>query len=134
MRTLLLALAATFVPSGVWVKTTGEEITVPCPREYNSPQRLPRGCVVVDPGVWYSVPAYRNIMVELEELRAERDGLLNERETLKAQLSRVRGDLLVCTAAPECPACPSTFINTTQGALIGSALTLGGCLLWTQYH
>lgn len=134
MRALLLTLATCIVPSGVWVKTTGEEVTVPCPTEYTSPQRLPRGCGVVEPGLWYSVSSYRKIMVELAELRAERDGLAKERDLLKEQLSKVRGDLLICTATPECPACPSTFTYTTQGALIGSALTLGGCLLWTQYH
>ena len=133
MRILLLTLASCLVPSGVWVKTTGEEITVPCPTEYTSPQRLPKGCGVVEPGLWYSVSSYRKIMIELEELRAERSGLIAERDLLKAQLSKVRGDLLLCTAAPECPSCPSTFINTTQGALIGAAVSLGGCLLWTQY-
>ena len=134
MRILLLTLASCLVPSGVWVKTTGEEISVPCPKEYANPQRLPMGCSVVTPGVWYSVSSYRKIMIELEELRAERAGLIAERDLLKAQLSKVRGDLLLCTAAPECPSCPSTFTNTTQGALIGSAITLGGCLLWTQYR
>lgn len=133
MRVFILALATCLVPSGVWVKTTGEEITVPCPTEYNTPQRLPRGCGVIEPGIWYSVPAYRNIMIELSELRAERDGLIKERDILKAQLSKVRGDLLLCTAAPECPVCPSyRLTHTTQGALIGAALSFGGCLLWTQ--
>lgn len=134
MRVLLLAIATCFVPSGTWVKTTGEEISVPCPMEYANPQRLPKGCSVVEPGVWYSVSSYRKIMIELEELRAERLGLIKERDLLKEQVLKVRGDLLLCTAAPVCPRCPSTFINTTQGALIGAAVSFGGCLLWTRYR
>jgi len=73
-------------------------------------------------------------MIELEELRAERINLVNERDLVKAQLLKVRGDLLLCTAAPVCPRCPSTFINTTQGAFIGAAVSLGGCILWTRYR
>ncbi len=134
MRALILTLVTCFVPSGTWVKTTGEEITVPCPIEYTSPQRLPMDCGVVEPGIWYSVSDYRKLMVDLEELRAERNGLLEERRVLKEQLSKVRSDLLLCVAAPECPKCPSSFINTTQGALIGSTISLGGCLLWTHYR
>jgi hypothetical protein len=134
MRVLLLTLATCFVPSGTWVKTTGEEITVPCPTEYANPQRLPKGCSVVEPGVWYSVSSYRKIIVELDTLRIERLGLIKERDLAKAQLSKVRGDLLLCTAAPVCPRCPSTFINTTQGAIIGAVTSLGGCFLWNQYH
>jgi hypothetical protein len=130
MRVLALALATCLVPSGVWVKTTGEEITVPCPTAYETPQRLPRGCGVVEPGIWYSVSAYRSITVELAELRAQRDGLLKERALLKEQLSKARGELILCTAAPDCP---SNLIQyTTQGALIGAALSFGGCMLWTR--
>lgn len=122
--------------TGIWIKSDGEVIEVPCPESFDSDRaRLPQGCVNPQAGVWLSVARYKELEVEIAELKAANDGKDKVIGAHEQTIKDLRSNLLVCTAVPDCPVCPSTDLRSTfTGAAIGTAITLGGCFLWTQSH
>jgi len=129
ISTVLLGAAAT---TGIWIKSDGEIIEVPCPQEYDdSRERLPQGCVNLQPGIWLSVDRYRDMEVEIASLKERLEGKDREVQVLEGRVNELQGQLIICTAVPECPSCPSTLPNTVTGAVIGTVITAGGCALWT---
>jgi len=134
IKTLLISSLLMFTASfGVWIKTDGTELTVPCPDDFSVERlRLPLGCTAEMPGVWLSVDRYREMEVELAEARATIQSKAEQITALEARVSALEGQLLVCTAVPECPACPNNFFqHTMTGAAIGTVISLGGCAAWT---
>lgn len=120
--------------TGIWIKTNGEVIEVPCPEKYEGDRgRIPQGCINPQAGVWLSPAKYKAMEVEIAELKAEVDGKTNLIAHYEQTINSLRSQLLVCSAVPDCPVCPSTdFKSTITGAAIGTAITFGGCLLWNQ--
>jgi len=134
IKALVLSTLVLFTASvGVWVKTDGTSIEVPCPTAFeDSRMRLPQGCNAIKPGIWLSVDRYRQMEVELAGLRERLQSKDQEIRLLTSRISELQGKLILCTAVPECPACPNTFLqHTVTGAAIGTVLSLGGCAAWT---
>ncbi len=131
----LLFLPFAFLSTGVWVKTDGTVLEVPCPDAvlFHGPhqgvQRLPGGCAAGAPGMWLSLEEYRSVRTERARLEAELEGKDAMIQDLKTQLSKAQSDLIICSAVPMCPECPSN--GFLSGALLATALTTGGCALWT---
>ena len=132
-KAILIASLFSVASTGIWVTSTGEVQTVPCPESYDDTrERLPQGCVNLQPGVWLAPARYRDMEVEIAGLREQISGKDREIELLKARVNELQGQLIITTAVPDCPACScSTLPHTLTGALIGTALTAGGCVLWT---
>lgn len=120
---------------GVWINTDGERVEVPCPpaSEYGSRTRLPAGCRAEVAGVWLSVERYRELEINLAKREADLEAQATIVQELKSQINSCQSQLLVCMAAPPCPSCPSAFVPLTQGALLGSLITSGGCVAWTLF-
>lgn len=134
IKALVISSLIMFTASvGVWVKTDGTELTVPCPEAFEDSRiRLPQGCTAHKPGIWLSVDRYRQMEVDLAGLRERVQAKNQEIRLLTSRNSELQGKLLVCTAIPECPACPNNFFkHTATGAAIGTVLSLGGCAVWT---
>ena len=134
IKALVISSLIMFTASvGVWVKTDGTELTVPCPEAFEDSRiRLPQGCTAHKPGIWLSVDRYRQMEVDLAGLRERVQAKNQEIRLLTSRNSELQGKLLVCTAIPECPACPNHFLkHTATGAAIGTVLSLGGCAVWT---
>ena len=122
--------------TGIWIKSDGEVIEVPCPESFDTDRaRLPQGCINPKAGVWLSVSRYKELEVEIAELKASNNGKDKVIGAHEQVIRDLRSQLLICTAVPDCPVCPSTnFQSTLTGAAIGASITLGGCFLWTQSH
>lgn len=136
MKTLILSFllpVAMCASTGQWEKTDGTVIDVPCPSSYDSDrQRLPSGCSNLKPGIWLSVDRYRAMEVEIAEQKAIIEAKQAQINMLKDQIGNLQGRLLVCSAVPECPACPNNYFkNTMTGAAIGTVISLGGCAVWS---
>lgn len=123
--------------TGIWVKTDGTAIEAPCPgrEKYGEQTRLPSGCTVEIPGMWLSVKQYTDLKVQLAEqqsLAKAQQEVLND---VKQSLANAQSDLLLCRAIPTCPPCEDhTTRASIGGAIIGTALASGGCLVWTLSH
>lgn len=134
IKTLLISTSMLFSASvGVWINTDGYRQTVPCPTAFTDTRmRLPQGCMAVKHGVWLSTGRYRDMEVELAGLRERVKAKDIEIDAYKDRVNGLTSQLLVCTAVPECPACPDYFLkHTATGAAIASVITLGGCAAWT---
>lgn len=130
MKTLLLTLALT----GIWVTPAGDPIEVDCPNlgDYESGRvRLPRGCTAHRQGVLLSVDRYKRLEVDLAESQAMVAGQRETIDQLLQQKKDLQAQLLRLSVTPTCTECPSTLPATLNGALYGSLVTFGGCLLWT---
>jgi len=119
---------------GLWVRTDGSVFEAPCPDLplFQEELRLPAGCVSHRAGFWQSMSKYRENAVQLAEARAtvfEQQKLIEE---LKRQLNEAQNDLIICRAIPECLPCKdNSFKHILSGAVAGSLITSGGCLIWT---
>jgi len=134
IKSLIMSSLILFSASvGVWVKTDGTEMSVPCPSDFDKERlRIPQGCTSYKPGIWLSVDRYRQMEVDLAGMQERLQAKNQEIKLLEATRDRLQGQLLICTAVPQCPSCPNTFFqNTVTGAAIGTVLSLGGCAVWT---
>jgi hypothetical protein len=135
MKLTLLTFISSFVftaSTGTWIKTDGTVLEVPCPKVYEGHrQRLPSGCTNIKAGVWLQTDKYREMEVTIAKAKADEHNRQREIALLKTRISKLESQLILCTAVPECPACPNHYFrNTTMGAIIGSTITLGGCAVW----
>jgi len=136
MKALIISFllpVAMCASTGQWVKTDGTIIEVPCPTSYDTDrQRLPSGCSNLKPGIWLSVDRYRSMEVQIAEQKVAIEAKSAQIDVLKNKVGNLQGRLLVCSAVPECPACPNNYFkHTITGAAIGSVLSLGGCAVWS---
>lgn len=133
IKAILLSLPIIFSTSvGLWINTDGSEKMVPCPESFDTDRlRLPQGCSAYEPGVWLSVDRYREMDIELQTLETQLAAKDEEIKHLEARTNQLQGQLILCTAVPECPACPDNFLKyTATGAALGSVISLGGCAAW----
>ncbi len=140
---LSLIVILTPAPSGVWIKSSGEEISAPCPETLseNEPARLPRGCQAPQAGVLLSRSLFTRNRGELAELRAERDELKRQLTEETAALKRLQSDVRGMIAEHELTLnalkalCSTEHCPTFKPAAIGAAITLSACAAtFATYH
>ena len=128
-------------PAGVWITSSGDKITVPCPQNFNTdaPHRLPAGCsasiplVGYHPEYWQKTQARRaGLLIERAQCIENREEQIQEIVRLENQLSealeRCTEDILGLSCPP-CPAlsCAIAWAPRLTGAAAGLALCGG---LW----
>ena len=118
--------------TGIWVMNDGSAVEVPCPDivEYDERVRLPAGCEVALPGVWLSTSRYKEMELEQASITAELAGKNEIISALKERVAALEINAVITSAIPECPP-PKECVSFLGGALIGTALTTGGCIAWT---
>lgn len=140
---LSLIMILTPAPSGVWIKSSGEEISAPCPETLSEdePARLPRGCQAPQAGVLLSRSFFKRNQGELAELRAERDELKRQLTEETAALKRLQSDVKGMIAEHELALnalkalCSTEHCPTLKPAAIGAAITLSACAAtFATYH
>lgn len=140
---LSLIMILSPAPSGIWIKSSGEEISAPCPQALSDdePTRLPRGCQAPQAGVLISRSLFKRNAGELAELRAERDQLnkqLGEETAARRQLETdVRGMIAEHELALNAlkALCSTEHCPTFKPAAIGAVITLSACAAtFATYH
>lgn len=146
VRSGLLSLIMILTPApsgGIWIKSSGEEISAPCPQALSDdePTRLPRGCQAPQAGVLISRSLFKRNAGELAELRAERDQLnkqLGEETAARRQLETdVRGMIAEHELALNAlkALCSTEHCPTFKPAAIGAVITLSACAAtFATYH
>lgn len=140
---LSVLMILTPAPSGVWVKSSGEEVSAPCPETLSAdePARLPRGCQAPQAGVLIARSLFTRNAGELAELRAERDELkrqLGEETAARRQLETdIRGMMAEHELALNAlkALCSTEHCPALKPAAIGAAITLSACAAtFATYH
>ena len=138
VRSGLLSLIMILTPapsSGIWIKSSGEEISAPCPKTLSEdePARLPRGCQAPQAGVLTSRSLFKRSAGELAELRAERDELkkqLNEERKRHGAL-KIHVRALIAEHELALNALKATCTTQTcpqlKPAAIGAVISLSAC-------
>lgn len=132
-----LSVFAVGATTGLWVKSNGDVIEVPCPDmiKFGLETRIPAGCTAHRAGVWISATEYKEYRVQLAEASAQIQQQQMIIDALKQQLKQVEDNLVLCRAIPECVPCiDHSLKHNLTGAAAGAAITGGGCLLWTLFR
>lgn len=140
---LSLIMILTPAPSGVWVKSSGEEISAPCPKTLSEdePARLPRGCQAPQAGVLISRSLFKRNRGELAELRAERDELKKQLAEERKRHGELKAHVRALIAEHELAlnalkaTCTTQTCPQLKPAAIGAVITLSACAAtFATYH
>lgn len=141
LLSLIMIMSPT--PTGIWVKSSGEEIEAPCPLELvaGAPARLPRGCEAPRAGVLISRDHYVESQGELEALTAEVSALRAQLTETRRAREAAEAELLSALQIHEHDlnllkvTCTTQTCPQFKPAAIGAAITLSACAAaFTTYH
>lgn len=132
---LSVLMILTPAPSGIWVKSSGEEISAPCPQTLSEdePARLPRGCLAPQAGVLVSRSLFKRNLGELAELRAERDELKKQLAEERKRHGELKTHVRALIAEHELAlnalkaTCTTQTCPQLKPAAIGAVISLSAC-------
>lgn len=132
---LSLLMILTPAPSGIWVKSSGEEISAPCPQTLSEaePARLPRGCQAPQAGVLISRSLFKRNRGELAELRAERDELEKQLAEERKRHTELKVHVRALIAEHDLAlnalkaTCTTQTCPQIKPAAIGAVISLSAC-------
>ena len=118
---------------GIWVKTSGEEVTAPCPSAFDEEarMRLPRGCEAPSHGVLITTQRYIDTEKQIAGLKEKIEGLERVSALQKQRIANL--ELQLTLKVVDCPVCSCEKLKTfTFGAAVGSLATTSACLYLTS--
>ena len=131
---LSLIMILTPAPSGIWIKSSGEEISAPCPQTLSEePARLPRGCQAPQAGVLISRSLFKRNRGALAELRAERDELEKQLAEERKRHTELKVHVRALIAEHDLAlnalkaTCTTQTCPQIKPAAIGAVISLSAC-------
>ena len=145
VRSILLGLSLILTPiTGIWIKTTGEQIEAPCPsKKEPGAQRLPQRCKAPAPLVCITPSEYISQREEADENVIRLNILREEILAARTRAQRAEDELDAVLAEQEITNAALKAIHTPapckcspiKNGIIGASLSLTACAsAWATYQ